>query len=453
MRIRSLLTAMVSPHQFAPAFLLVVLGSFSSHVLATPHIQTWRTAHGAKVLFVENHDLPMLDVSVKLPAGSGYEAANQPGVADLTNQLLKAGTAELSEDDIARRMADVGAQMSVTADQDSAGVTLRTLSQATQRELALSILAKLLQHPVFPEAILAREKARTIAALKEAETQPESIADKAFNKAVFGTHPYAFDAYTTPATVEAITQQAVQDFYRAHYQARYAVVAMMGDVTRAQAEAIAEQLTAQLPESGEVAALPMVNRLSVASEQRISHPASQSHILIGAPGMARDDPDYDALYVGNYILGGGGFVSRLMDEVREKRGLAYSVYSYFLPLKYTGAFQIGLQTKKEQSEQALQLVRSVFAKFTADGVTEKELRAAKQNIIGGFPMRIDSNRKILEYLSLIGFYDLPLTYLDDFTQRIEQVSTAQIHAAFARHLNPQAMATVIVGAPETRETK
>lgn len=425
----------------------------STQVLATPHIQTWRTAHGAKVLFVENHDLPMLDVSVKLPAGNGYDTADNAGVADLTNHLLRGGAAELSEDDIARGMADVGAQLGMTADQDSAGVSLRTLSHAKQRDQALSILAKLLQHPVFPEAVLIREKARFIAALKEAETQPESIADKAFNKAVFGTHPYAYEAYATPATVEKITVQAVQDFYHAHYQARYAVVAMMGDVSRAQAEAIAEQLTADLPVSGDVAALPMVSRLTVASEQRITHPASQSHILIGAPGMARNDPDYDALYVGNYILGGGGFVSRLMEEVREKRGLAYSVYSYFMPLKYTGAFQIGLQTKKEQAEQALQLVRLIFAKFAAQGVTEKELRAAKQNIIGGFPMRIDSNRKILEYLSLIGFYDLPLTYLDDFTRRIEQVSTAQIHAAFARHLNPNTLATVIVGAPESSETK
>lgn len=425
----------------------------STQVLATPHIQTWRTANGAKVLFVENHDLPMLDVSVKLPAGNGYDTADNAGVADLTNHLLRAGAAELNEDDIARGMADVGAQLGMTADQDSAGVSLRTLSHAKQRDQALSILAKLLQHPVFPEAVLIREKARFIAALKEAETQPESIADKAFNKAVFGTHPYAYEAYAAPATVEKITVQAVQDFYRAHYQARYAVVAMMGDVSRAQAEAIAEQLTADLPVSGDVAALPMVSRLTVASEQRITHPASQSHILIGALGMARNDPDYDALYVGNYILGGGGFVSRLMEEVREKRGLAYSVYSYFMPLKYTGAFQIGLQTKKEQADQALQLVRVIFAKFAAQGVTEKELRAAKQNIIGGFPMRIDSNRKILEYLSLIGFYDLPLTYLDDFTRRIEQVSAAQIHAAFARHLNPNALATVIVGAPESSETK
>ena len=126
-----------------------------------------------------------------------------------------------------------------------------------------------------------------------------------------------------------------------------------------------------------------------ASEQRIVHPASQSHILIGAPGMARSDPDYFPLYVGNHILGGGGFVSRLMNEVREKRGLAYSVYSYFMPLKQPGAFQIGLQTKKEQADEALQLVRNTLAEFIAKGPTEKELLAAKQNIIGGTATRSD----------------------------------------------------------------
>jgi len=185
-----------------------------------------------------------------------------------------------------------------------------------------------------------------------------------------------------------------------------------------------------------------------ASEQRISHPASQSHILVGAPGMSRTDPDYYSLYVGNYILGGGGFVSRLMDEIREKKGLAYSVYSYFIPLKQPGAFQIGLQTRKDQADEALQLVRSTLAQFIAKGPTEKELLAAKQNIVGGFPLRIDSNRKILDYLSIIGFYDLPLTYLDDYTRKIEAVTVAQVRDAFARHIDPQAMATVIVGAPE-----
>jgi zinc protease len=164
--------------------------------------------------------------------------------------------------------------------------------------------------------------------------------------------------------------------------------------------------------------------------------------------VARGDPDFFPLYVGNYTLGGGGFASRLMEEVREKKGLAYDVYSYFMPLKQPGAFQIGLQTKKEQADEALKLVRNTLANFIAKGPTEKELLAAKQNIIGGFPMRIDSNRKILDYLSVIGFYDLPLTYLDDFTHNIDSVTVAQIRQAFARHVDPQAMATVIVGAPE-----
>jgi zinc protease len=250
------------------------------------------------------------------------------------------------------------------------------------------------------------------------------------------------------ASVEKITVQELQAFYRAHYDAGHAVVAIMGDVTRAQAEAIAQQLTSQLPARSEQPVLPQVEMQIEGSELRIPHPATQSHILIGAPGMSRSDPDYFPLYVGNYILGGGGFVSRLMNEVREKRGLAYSVYSYFMPLKQPGAFQIGLQTKKEQADDALKLVRKTLSDFVVKGPTEKELLAAKQNIVGGFPLRIDSNKKILDYLSVIGFYDLPLSYLDDFTGRVERVTVRQIHDAFARHIQPERMATVIVGAPE-----
>ncbi len=415
---------------------------------ATPNIQHWQSTSGAKVLFVEDHDIPMLDVAVTLQAGSGFDAPGKSGVAGMTHQLLDSGSEGLSEDEISRGMADIGAQFGGSFDQDSSSVSLRTLSSAAERDKALDIMARVLQHPLFPQAILEREKVRLIAALKEAETKPENIAEKAFQKAVFGTHPYALLGSGEVDSVEKITVQDLSDFYRTHYQAANSVVAIMGDVTRSQAEAIAQQLTAQLPLSPAPVALPNVVMNIPASEQRIRHPASQSHILIGAPGMARGDPDYFALYVGNYTLGGGGFVSRLMNEVREKRGLAYSVYSYFMPLKQPGAFQIGLQTKKEQADEALKLVRSTLTDFIAKGPTEKELEAAKQNIIGGFPLRIDSNRKILEYLSVIGFYDLPLTYLDDFTKNIDRVTVAQVRDAFRRHIDPQAMATVIVGAPE-----
>jgi zinc protease len=423
----------------------------STFAYATPTIQHWQSASGAKVLFVEDHDIPMLDVAVTLPAGSSFDAADKSGVAGLTHQLLDAGSEGLSEDEISRGMADIGAQFGGGFDPDRSSMSLRTLSSASERDKALDIMARVLQHPEFLEAILAREKVRLIAALKEAETKPESIAAKAFQKAVFGTHPYALLGSGEVDSVEKITVQNLRDFYRAHYQAAHAVVAIMGDATRAQAEAIAQQLTAQLPQSATPSALPNVTMKIAASEQRISHPASQSHILIGAPGVARGDPDFFPLYVGNYTLGGGGFASRLMEEVREKKGLAYDVYSYFMPLKQPGAFQIGLQTKKEQADEALKLVRNTLADFIAKGPTEKELLAAKQNIIGGFPMRIDSNRKILDYLSIIDFYDLPLTYLDDFTHNIDSVTVAQIRQAFARHVDPQAMATVIVGAPAGTE--
>ena len=415
---------------------------------ATPDIQHWQSASGAKVLFVENHDIPMLDVAVSIPAGSSFDAADKSGVAGLTHHLLDLGAEGLSEDDISRGIADIGAQLGGGFDQDKAGISLRTLSSAAERDKALDIMAHVLQRPLFPEAILAREKVRVIAALKEAETKPESIADKVFHKALFGTHPYALPLSGEIASVEKITTQDLRDFYAARYRAGSAVVAIMGDVTRPQAEAIAQQLTEKLPSSAVPAALSEVAMTIPASEQRIAHPASQSHILIGAPGMARNDPDYFALYVGNHILGGGGFVSRLMHEVREKRGLAYSVYSYFMPSKQPGPFQIGLQTKKEQADEALQLVRDTLAGYIAKGPTEKELTAAKQNIVGGFPLRIDSNRKILDYLGIIGFYDLPLTYLDDFTRKVEQVTVAQVRDAFRRRIDPQAMATVIVGAPQ-----
>jgi zinc protease len=431
---------------------LLAFGCIANSAFAALNIQHWQAPSGAQVYFVENHDLQMLDVAVDFAAGTGFDDPTRLGVAELTNNLLDAGVEGLSEDDIGRKLADIGAQKAEHVDTDRSGLSMRTLSSTAERNVAMDVLAKILQHPLFPEDVLAREKVRTIAALKEAETKPESIAAKAFSKAVFGTHPYGLSV--TSGDVDKIQRVDLENFYRAHYSAKAAVVSLMGDITRSEAETIAQQLTANLPAGGASTRIPPVNLQIPASELRIAHPASQSHILVGTPGIARNDPDYFPLYVGNYILGGGGFVSRLMNEIREKRGMAYSVYSYFMPMQQPGAFQIGLQTKKEQADAALKLARTTLRDFVDKGVTEKELKAAKDNIIGGFPLRIDSNKKILDYLSVIGFYNLPLTYLEDFTGKVEKVTTAQIRDAFKRRIHPEAMATVIVGAPEEKsETK
>jgi zinc protease len=412
-------------------------------------VQNWQTKSGARVYFVENHDLPMLDLSVEFPAGSGYDKPAQAGLANLTQHLLKLGAEGLSEDEIARRLADVGAQLEGRFDKDRAGLTLRTLVSERELEQALDTFSRVLQSPQFPEAVLAREKNRIVAALKESETKPDAIAEKNFYSLLYPDHPYGLRSSGEVKTVSDLQRADLQRFYQEHYIGSEAVVALMGDVSRAQAQAIAERLTAKLPRlTATPKVLPKVDDPAQARNERIEHPASQSHILLGFPGLTRGDPDYFPLYVGNYVLGGGGFVSRLTEEVRQKRGLAYSVYSYFLPLERPGPFQIGLQTKKEQAQDALKVVREVVKEFVARGPHEDELKAAKQNLVLGFPLRIDSNKEILEYLAVIGFYRLPLTYIDDFPKKVEKVTAAEIKDAFSRRIHPERFVTVVVGAHE-----
>ncbi|MEZ0330248.1 MAG: M16 family metallopeptidase [Methylophilaceae bacterium] len=415
------------------------------------NIQHWQTSKGADVYYVENHDLPIIDLSVSFAAGSARDEPAKAGLASITRYMMTLGAGGLTDEDISKRMADVGAQLGGDFDADKASFKLRSLSSAREFSQALDVYTQILQKPDFPEHVLAREKSRIISSLKESATQPASIASKAFMKALYDSHPYAYDSLAEPATVDSITRSDLQFYYANHYAAKGAVIAMIGDLTRDQASQLAEKLTAGLPQASANAPLPAVTDPQQAQEQRIAHPAKQSHILLGYPGVKRGDPDYFPLYVGNYILGGGGFVSRLTEEVREKRGLVYSVYSYFMPMAELGPFQIGLQTKREQSEDALKLVRETLNTFIEKGVTEPELKAAKLNITGGFPLRLDSNAKILDYLAVIGFYKLPLSFLDDFNANVNKVTTAQIKEAFARRIAPSKMVTVVVAgnAPAT----
>ena len=412
-------------------------------------IQHWQTKNGARVYFVETRNLPMLDVSVDFPAGSAYDTREKSGVAALTQSLLKLGAGGLSEDEISRRMADAGAQFGGRVDSDRAGVTLRTLTSADEMRAALDVFARILQQPEFLAAVLEREKTRIIDDIKEADTKPETLLSRNFNELVYGSHPYGLRGAGEAGTVAVIKRDDIVDFYRRYYTANNAVVAIIGDLTRADAQALAEKVTSELPRATTVPSIPAVPPLTRGETRLVPHPASQSHLLIGMPGIKRADPDYFPLLVGNYILGGGGFQSRITEEVRTKRGLAYSAYSYFSASQERGPFVIGLQTRKDQASEALGVVRATLKDFLTAGPTADELMRAKQNLVGGFPLRIDSNRKILDYLGVIGFYNLPLTYLEDFVPNIEKVTLAGIRAAFARHVDPDLMVTVIVGASAT----
>lgn len=427
----------------------ILLAAFGLLLSAAVHaalpIQQWKTENGVKVLFVESHDLPMLDVSVEFAAGSVFDAPQKSGLAGLTRQMLALGAGGLSEDDIAKRLADVGATLGGGFDRDRGGYSVRTLSSAKERGQALSTLAKIVQQPDFPAPVLEREKNRLVAGLKEEETRPESIASKTFYQLLYGSHPYALNPGGRVETVASLSRDDLAAFYRAHYTASNAVVSLIGDISRAEAEAIAKELTGSLPAGSGRDEVPPVTPPAEAESRTIAHPAKQSHILMGYIGVRRGDPDYFPLFVGNHVLGGGGFTSRLMQEVREKRGLAYSVYSYFEPLRREGPLTLGLQTKREQTDQAVDLARRTLADFVAAGPTAEELQKAKQNIILGFPLRIDSNAKTLGYLAVIGFYDLPLTYLDDFVKEVEKVTVKDVKDAFARRIRPDRLVTVVVG--------
>jgi zinc protease len=417
---------------------------------AAVNIQHWQTSSGAEVYFVENHDLPIVDLSVNFAAGSARDTPEKSGLAGVTRYMMTLGAAGMSDEVIANKLADIGAVLGGEFDGDRAALKLRTLSSEREQKQALDVFGKILQKPDFPASVLASEKARIISGLEESATQPEGMVNKAFMTALYGAHPYSLDESGEIATVAKLSVADLQAFYQQYYRANGAVIAMMGDLSRAQAEAIAESMASGLPNGPANPAIAQVTYPNAPVTQRIAHPASQSHILLGYPGIKRGDPDLFPLYLGNYVLGGGGFVSRLTEEVREKRGLVYSVYSYFMPMAEVGSFQIGLQTKKEQADEALKIVRATLADFLAKGVTDAELKAAKANVIGGFPMRIDSNSKILDYLAVIGFYKLPLNYLDEYNSKVAAVTAAQIKDAFNRRLKPENFVTVIVGAPNTQ---
>ncbi|MBU1363846.1 MAG: insulinase family protein [Gammaproteobacteria bacterium] len=415
----------------------------SQAALAGIKIEHWMTPSGARVLFVESRVLPMLDLRVDFAAGSMFDPEGKSGLAALTRGTLDLGAGKFDENAIAEQLADIGASLGGGADTDRAGISLRTLSAPDKREPALAILNSVLHAPRFDAAIFAREKARTIASLKEAMTRPDSIAGKAFWAAMYPNHPYGHQA--TPESIAALSRNDLVAFHARYYNAANANITLVGDLSRADAERIAEAIAAGLPK-GKAATLPDAPRLPDWSHVNIPHPASQSHIYIGLPAIERGNPDYFPLLVGNYTLGGGGFVSRLMKEVRDKRGYAYSVYSYFAPLKQTGPFQIGLQTKRSQARDALKVTREVLTGFLKDGPTEEELAAAKANLTGSFPLRLDSNKKILENVANIGFYGLPLDYLDQYRAKVEAVTTDDIRQAFARRVRPENLITVTVAA-------
>jgi zinc protease len=427
-----------------------ILISLSWAVQASPKIETWKTSKGTEVYYVHAPELPMVDLEVVFDAG-GSRDGKLPGLAALTNGLLSQGAAGLDADAISNGFESLGALYSSDSGYDSASVQLRSLTDEPLLTKAIENLKRVITKPDFPKEALERRRSRTLIGLKAKQQSPGAIAKDAFMNAIYQSHPYAKPNDGTEESIKAIKREDIAAFYKQYYVSTNAMVAIVGAVDRKQAEKIAEDLTAGLEQGKKAEPLDEVKSLDKADTVFVEHPSAQTHILVGQPGLKRGDPDYFPLYVGNHVLGGGGMVSRLFEEVREKRGLSYSAYSYFSPMRYKGPFIAGLQTKTEQVDEALSVLMDNINKYIETGPTEEELISAKKNITGGYALRIDSNSKILNYVVVIAYYKLPLDYLDKFNAKVEAVTIDQIKDAFKRRLTPDKLITVMVGTSEEKD--
>ena len=419
-------------------------------------IEHWTQANGVQVYLVQSHSLPMVDVRIDFDAGARRDPVGKVGLASATAAMASRGLRAsadgpaLDENGLSEAWADLGASFGGSASSDRMGFSLRSLTYPDLLGKVVALAARQLGEPAFPADSWAREREQLIASIKESETRPATIAAKAFASAVYGDHPYG--KQMTETSLANITVTDMRAMFDRMILACRAKVSVVGDVTREQADALVGGLFAHVgagAATGPCPALvpvPEVAQLQGPGVVRaIPFESAQAHVLIGQPGIRRNDPDFLALTVGNYVLGGGGFVSRLYSEVREKRGLSYSVYSYFAPALHAGAFTVGLQTRPDQAAQAIALSRDVVARFVRDGPTEQELQAAKSNLVGGFALRLDSNRKLLDNVANIAWNGLPLNYLDTWTQAVEAITVAEVKSAFARVLRPESMVTVVVG--------
>lgn len=420
----------------------------TTSIQKTVEIQEWKTKNGARVLFVRAPELPMVDIQAVFDAGSVRDG-NKKGIAKLTNGMLshgaKLGNKVLSVDDVSESFENIGARFGASTSKDNAEISLRTLTDKKLLSKAVATMQAIIKAPTFDKKELERVRKQLIIAFEGRKQSPSTIASENFYKGLYGSHPYANPSIGTVESIKKLTRNDLIGFYKKYYVASNALVTIVGDVDKAKAAKLAEQVVGNLPVGEKAISLSAVNDFQTAASKHHEFPSSQTHVLIGQVGVHRKDKDYFTLYVANHILGGSGFGSRIMQEIREKRGLAYSSYSYFAPMLKRGPFIMGMQTSNENSNEAMKVLKETLKTFIDKGPTEKELLHSKKNITGGFPLRIDSNSDISNYLAVIGFYNLPLSYLTDFNKKVEAVTLAQIKETVKRRIDTEKMLTVTVG--------
>ncbi len=426
------------------SFILCIIFSWQQASAKIVDIQQWQLDNGAKVFYVYTPELPLLDVNLIFNAGSARDGTSY-GLANFTAELASEGTKTLSADEIAENFADTGAIFGSSSSRDSSAFSLRTLIEKPLMEKALLTFSDIIKNPIFPEDSFARLQNQLLLGIEHQQQSPSVLANNTFYQLMYGDGPYGHPLIGNKQTVSSITTDAIRHFYQQYYVGNNATVVIVGDVEKKQALSIAKQIAGHLPKGKKPKTFAKETHQPTELIEHIPFPSSQTYIRMGDLAIDRHNPDYYALVVGNYILGGGTFVSRLFKEVREERGYSYHISSHFVPMKDPGPFVIVLQTRNDVAEKAMDLTYKIVNQFVEKGVTQAELDNAKKHMIDSFPGKIASNKDILANVSLIAFYDLPLDYLDTYQDNINKVTQKQIEKAFKRYVKPNQMITVTVG--------
>ena len=414
---------------------------------AAVDIQRWKTPEGTEILLAERHELPIVDFGVVfMGAGSAAEPEGKSDTAQFTGAMLMRGTETLDEETFGARIKDLGSSVSGSSSTDSAGASFRSLSKPEALHATAALFGESLASPRLETAVLNRLQNRAVQALKQSQDYPDYIASREQTRLNYPTHPYGKSAWRTEERIRAVTLDDIRTFHRQHYAQDNAIAVIVGDINRTDAEKLVRKTLGTLPAQAQARTdTPPVHPEGGHSRRLPFKGSTQAQISIGLPVMKYDDPDYFALLVGNYILGGGGFDSRLMKELRDKHGYTYGVSSSFSAYEQAAPFNISFGTERKNSEAALAVAQKVLADFVANGVTEGELKQAKAHITGSFPLRFDSNAKLIGNLVVIGLYSRPTDWLDTYNSKINAISADDIRAAWQRHIKPEQMNIVVTG--------
>jgi zinc protease len=402
---------------------------------------------GITAWLVEDHSNPILSLKLAFRGGAALDPADKPGLANLVSATIDEGAGELTSQQFQQALAQKAIKLSFDAGTDAFYGSLKTLTEHRQR--AFDLLELALTQPRFDREPVQRIKSQIQASLARRSQDPRSVANRTLDKLMFPDHPYGQPNRGTRASLQRIAQADLKTFVDTRFARDRLMVGVVGDITPEELKPLLDRAFADLPKTtGDVPQVPDVDPKGAGETVVVEKNVPQSWVVFGHGGLARDDPDYYAASLVNYILGGGSFASRLFNEVREERGLAYSVYSYLNPLDHSSVMGGGLGTGNAGVGKALSVVRDEWRRMAENGPTEAELADAKTYMTGSFPLRLSSTSNIASILVAMQQENLGMDYMDARKQLIERVSLDQARRVAGDLLHPDELAVVVVGQPE-----